>query len=369
MLILISCICTGQNDFSRIDQYAKEIPDSLLTQKSITDYLVEGMTDDMQKTRAFYVWIAHNITYDYSQYSIEKRYNSKQDILDEVLMVRSGVCQHYSELFHALCKQAGIRSWVISGYARLDNGQLSDIGHAWNAVYINEHFYFIDATWASGYMTEGRYRHEFTDKYFMIEPEKFIKTHMPFDPVWQFLDHPLNHRDFIDQDFSKLNVGDPYDFKEQLMIIEHNDPISNLELENRRITECGVENNLIRRQLNENKLQLTNLKYNAAIDTLNQGINSYNLYITYKNRQFRDPKIEDEQILTLIDQAKQGIYAADLMLSTLHSDDAAMKDLIRYAKKKMPEMIRTVEQEAAFVDRYLKKRKPFRIFMFYSYSG
>ena len=104
------------------------------------------------------------------------------------------------------------------------------------------------------------------------------------------------------------------------------------------------------------------------IDTLNYGIDNYNLYLTYKNRQFRSPKLEDSQIKALIDNANNGVNAADKIFCELFSANAALNDLIMVAKSKIPVLLTDVQRENDFLDRYLQKWKPLRGFMFYSYG-
>ena len=47
-------------------------------------------------------------------------------------------------LFYRLAKECGINARVITGY-----GTNSALPHCWNIVEINNHFYYLDATWDS----------------------------------------------------------------------------------------------------------------------------------------------------------------------------------------------------------------------------
>ena len=56
------------------------------------------------------------------------------------------------------------------------------------------------------------------DDYFMMKPEKAIKSHMPFDPLWQFLNYPITSTEFYEDEFENLwNSRQHTDMKLRLM--------------------------------------------------------------------------------------------------------------------------------------------------------
>jgi len=366
--LIISTIGFGQPDFSTFDEKSKVVPDSLTDSKDIADYLTNDLKTDTEKARAIYIWIAHNIKYDLTQINSGKRYDSDQEIIDEVLNDRKGVCQHYSELFLAMSKSVGLEGYLISGYTRDVFGNIADLSHAWNGIQIDSNYYMIDVTWAAGYELKGKYVHKFRDDYFLKSPNEFIKDHMPFDPIWQFLDNPIDNNDFINKDFSRLETKGDFAFKDSIQQYAKLNELEQLENSNKRIIANGVKNNLIQKQVDENNIQITNRKYNLAIDTLNYGIDNYNLYITHKNRQFRNPKLEDSRVKELIDNADNGVFTANEIFYELFSSNKELNDLITDARNRIPDLISDLEREKDFVDRYLKKWKPLRIFMFLTYG-
>lgn len=366
-LLFISTLGFGQSDFKEIDKNSRIVPDSLSDYTEIANTLTEGLTSDKEKARAIYIWISHNIKYDLSLINSSQRYNAEQEITDHVLKYRKGVCLHYAELFLAMSKSVGLKSYMISGYTRDGLGNIADLGHAWNGIQINSNFYLIDVTWASGYVDNGKYVHNFNDDYFLISPNNFIKDHMPFDPIWQFLKNPITNNEFLTKDFSKLETKGYFSYADSVEQHEKSDHITQLKNSNRRIVDSGVKNNMIQMQVDENILQITNLKYNLAIDTLNYGITNYNLYITHRNRKFLNPKLDDSYIKELIDNAGKGIYAANNIFNELVSSNRELNKLINDARKKMPALISDVEREKDFTVRYLKKWKLLRKFMFLTY--
>lgn len=302
-----------------------------------------------------------------SQIDSDKRYFSKDEIITEALFTRRGVCQHYSELFQAMGNSIGLECYLISGYTRNALGEIDDYSHAWNGILIDTNYFLIDVTWASGYRVNDRYINEFNDNYFLKSPSIFIRDHMPFDPIWQFSNNPISNNDFINQNFSNLDSVGSFSYRDSISHYLHLSHIEQLENSNRRIIKCGVKNGLIQDQIDEIFIQLTNAKYNSAIDTLNSGIDYYNQFITNKNRQFRNPKMDDSEILELILNAGNGIYAANEIIYSLMSNDNQLNNLLSEAREKLPNLISDLETEKEFVDKYLKKWRPFRIFMFLTF--
>jgi len=62
-LFTISIFGFGQTDFSYIDNKSKSIPDSIISANEIEFFLTHGLNSDIEKARAIYIWIAHNIKY------------------------------------------------------------------------------------------------------------------------------------------------------------------------------------------------------------------------------------------------------------------------------------------------------------------
>lgn len=356
--------CFGQVDYSEIDINSRVVPDSLTGYKSIAEYLSNGLKTDDQKARAIYIWIAHNIQYDMVKIDSEESYFTEQNIINEVLKNRKGLCQHYSELFLAMCSSLGLKCYLIDGYTRTIYGGIADYSHAWNGIKIDSNYYLIDVTWAAGYELNGRYLHDFRDDYFLIPPDIFIEDHMPFDPIWQFLDNPLTNKDFISKDFSRLNNSGSFAFEDSIRLYEKQPEPVQLENSTRRIIANGAGNMLIQKKLDENFLQITAYKYNSAVDTLRTGIDLYNQYIHHKNRYFRNPKLQDARIKELIDNAGYGIYAANEILDAIFTPDTELSKLITETRNRMPDIISHLEREKHFIERYLRKWRPLRIFSF-----
>jgi hypothetical protein len=78
---------------------------------------------------------------------------------------------------------------LITGYARTRPYQIGNamgINHSWNAVMIDADWFYLDATWASGYCTEDeetgkllRYVKDYKNYYWLSSFDRFSRNHYP----------------------------------------------------------------------------------------------------------------------------------------------------------------------------------------------
>jgi transglutaminase/protease-like cytokinesis protein 3 len=189
----------------------------LLSPKFLSEYLTHAGTTENEKVRAIFNWITDNISYrvkDRNRYrnyqnieisddfgdSVYLSKSTDEIIAEKVLKKRSAYCDGYARLFKTLCDFAGIKSEVVSGYAKT-NSSVKVTGfnpnHKWNAVRIDSVWYLLDATWASGYTTmDGEFVQRYDPYYFLTSPQTFIKDHYPEDPTWTLMSDPPTAKEF-----------------------------------------------------------------------------------------------------------------------------------------------------------------------------
>lgn len=366
LITLLFCIqLFGANDYTAIDKRSVSIPDSLKTAEQISTYLASGLTTEKEKVRAFYIWISHNIDYDFYKINADKKYQTKTELVNDVLEMKQGVCRHFAELFHFFCQQSGIKSYAINGYARLSTGKISGASHVWNAVRIDSSYYNIDVTWASGYQTNNEYVKEFRDDFFLIEPRQFIKTHLPFDPVWQFLDNPIDIHDFNNENYSKLLTPGNYNYRALIAKIEKQDNLGYLEQANKRLIVSGEMNELTVREIYENAIQITFEKCRIAVDSLNSAIDNYNLYISHKNAKFHTPAIEDDKLKEILVTIERPLLKAEVMFQNLFTFNDDLNVQIVKFKKELQEFKLKLQIEKNFIDKFTKTKKSLRFLLFF----
>nr|WP_299383470.1 transglutaminase domain-containing protein [Allomuricauda sp.] len=403
-LLFFLCIIVnvhGQTQYGAIDKVSKSVPDSLTTPKEIAQYLTGKWAHPEHKVRALFIWITHNIRYDLKQVNNPKSYSSYEEMVQDIINSKQGICGHYSELFHHFCNAIGLESYVISGYTReLGEDLISDLNHAWNAVKIGNDFLLVDNTLAAGYTNaQDDYVHHFLDDHFLMAPDKLIHTHVPFDPIWQFLDNPLSHFDFEKRDFSKLEQPGNFSFKDSIQRYDTLDKLMQLQETLDRIERYGVTNKHIQQETEHIAEQIEIHKYNAlqlelnqiiektnvAKDNINEAITYDNAFINYLNRRFKNPKVDDQTISTTMEQANHYFYEGKEQLKsckeaiwrldygTLHADirqllESHEKELIDFIAKletKMLDVEPSIIRNTAYSKKYLSTWKPFRFTVVY----
>lgn len=218
-------------DFNSIDGRAVSIEAE--TPESLSYKLTNHYKTDLEKVRAIFRWITENISYNVRS-PYRSLINSKRVIVEEpedtssilkplnervaeiVLRKRTAVCDGYARLFKILCDYAGVRSAIISGFARYSGGGASArfrSNHTWNAVFLDSSWHLLDATWASGYTNYNgtEFIRRYDDRYFLASPQSFIYDHYPDDPKWTLLSTPptlneFNHTPFKYLGFVKFKI-------------------------------------------------------------------------------------------------------------------------------------------------------------------
>jgi hypothetical protein len=352
LAFLLFTISTGFcADYSKIDMKSETVPSNIKTAKEIARYLTRHLTSPTDKTRAIYFWITHNIRYDVGMLKSNYRYTNPQELIDDVLAKRKGVCSNYSALFNACCQSVGIESYVIDGYIR-QNGKLYLIGHSWNAVKIDNRFYNIDATWDAGHVTDGKFTQQFRDANFMIPPAEFIKTHIPFDPIWQFSTNPISFKDFDSGNFEKPEESAYLNFSDSIKTIVSLTPLESLKRQRQRIIRCGVSNKLITETIHELTLHIENqelkievAKFNNAVNLFNEGVQLFNKHFsTLRNTKAGSAKLDSKQ-LEALNQARQKTETASLVISQIKTKDLKLNSEVNTFKKTIEKQLIAINKE------------------------
>jgi transglutaminase/protease-like cytokinesis protein 3 len=198
---------------------------------SLSKLLVEGCTTDLQKVRAIFSWITQHISYNTSVFSSKRQVSSPKYVSEpedtsewksanemtarKVLNKRTALCDGYAKLFKVLCDYAGLRSEVITGYARgfRGGGDRFRSNHSWNAVLIDSVWKLLDVTWASGFINYAdQFVQQLDETYFLTPPQQFIYDHYPEDLHWTLMDNPPTISEFRRtpykcKSFSKYSIG------------------------------------------------------------------------------------------------------------------------------------------------------------------
>lgn len=223
-LLLLSSPLAGQIEWEKYNQIVSV---SGKNPVEVAQAITKGYSTDDEKVQAIYYWVTHNISYDQKMYeklkkskSDKKKYSSKEIKEKEnkevikTLKSKKGVCQQYSRTFQSLCEAIGIQCKFIGGYGRA-NATKSGLGekHAWNAVYLNDNWHLVDATWGAGYVNEKKkFLFSFEPAYYSANAEAFKMNHLPTQSKWQLTDNVIDKTSFkahpgVGAGFIKYNLS------------------------------------------------------------------------------------------------------------------------------------------------------------------
>jgi hypothetical protein len=216
-LCLLLLLCTSARA-QNVDwnSFAAAAETKASTPKELAEKITEGLTTDIDKAAVIFYWVTQNIAYDtklYGKIATGKKSKPKSYSPAEVAQIyeervtgtmknRKGVCDGYSRLYQRLANLSGLECELVAGYARgniMAPGSLG-IGHAWNAVKIDDEWQLVDCTWGAGVVNDKmKYVPKFTPAYFMTRPESMSYNHYPNEPKWQLLEAPVNQEVYLER--------------------------------------------------------------------------------------------------------------------------------------------------------------------------
>jgi transglutaminase/protease-like cytokinesis protein 3 len=357
--------------YSDVEKTIQSIPAS--QKKSTTEiaaFIKEKFTSEDLQIKAAYYYVISNVAYDISHEFTVNLVISDDEMVSKTIASKKGVCIHYAKFFKDIAKQLGYNCQVISGYTKKNN-ILAEQSHAWCAIKLKDgKWYVFDPTWDSGYIQNGKFVRSLNAKYYKTNPSESIKSHMPFDYMWQFLNHPITEQDFIDNNFNQDKIQEYFDYNETIKIflnLSENEQLKELKT---RMIQTGYKYKLAKERFEILKKQLETFSLNSNVRGLNaitnnynNGINLLNEFIYYRNAQFKPTK-EDQEILEMItkplsifEDCSDKVYK----LGFVGQDN--LYDLNKF-KRGLIDIIDEAKKHKVFVDDYLTKGERDRKKMF-----
>jgi hypothetical protein len=219
------------------------------------------------------------------------------------------------------------------------------------------------------------------DFYFMTLPELLIKSHMPFDPLWQFLDYPVTNQEFYEGNFSVKKNKPYFDYNDTLQKFINQADIERLVSSTRRIEQNGVRNSMIFDRLQHNRREIEYFikkqevdrinesvaVFNEAVNLYNDGINRLNEFIRYRNNQF-NPKRSDPEIRQMLQEPESVLNEARKKLNEIKYTDSNVATSILQLNKSMDEAVINLNEQKVFLNKYFNTSKVLRKSLFYKYT-
>ncbi|WP_439185280.1 transglutaminase domain-containing protein [Carboxylicivirga taeanensis] len=232
VLLLIAVSGLKAQIKSAIVEKVNGYPPTFKHYEQLVQQITNDFKNDKDRAAAIYVWVAANIAYDTNgtpQSSMRISYRSEEEKLQKLQQLRKelavrtlkkkrAVCQGYAELYRLLCEACGIRCEVVEGYSKTRPEQIGQMpqsaDHAWNAIWLDEKWHWVDVTWGAGHvkLQNNRFVPDFSDVYFMMSPALFALNHFPEDVKW------LNQSGSI-KEFAELALFHKYYFSSNLRVV------------------------------------------------------------------------------------------------------------------------------------------------------
>lgn len=327
---------------------AQHIPDSATSSpEKFAAYLQQRFTEPSQQLWELYNWVTTNIKYDKDS-AMYFNWNAGYDTkISATLRRRKGVCENFASLFADIANRLTIPAYVVHGYPSW-SPKNKDNSHSWVAVQNDGDWFLCDPTWDA--QSAGG------EKYFMITPTDFIQTHIPFDPLWQLLEKPVNYP----------MAGSKFMYKDSVNAFLQLDSLQQFLAAERRIKNSTAQNNMTKNWQSHNRMNVAIIAgqndeklYNEAVVLVNRAGKYLNDFIQYRNAVFIPQKQEQEikqmlsQITPLLKEAKNKTAAMGKQAENFQYNTETILQKIMSVEKRTGEQLDFLNQyfSAAPVER------------------
>lgn len=327
--------------------------------QEVSDFILSTYSTETARIKEIYSWVTNNIRYDKTGTFAMNAGPDKQAKIDVAFKNRRGVCENFAAIFNDICQKSGFQSFVIEGITRINN-QVVDGAHTWVTVRVNEEWFFFDPTWDEG----GR------SNYFMVTPEEFILTHIPFDPLWEFL--PQSYNFGMNETENKSHKSSEFiNYKDSLSAWMQLDSISKLEATERRILNAGINNRNVKTNLSVVKMNLEIERqgeqvewHEIATKDLNEAVEKINQFIEIRNDLSLLQK-PDEELKNMLAESRSKIDRAVTYLDKIDQSKAKLVMGTWPEREKIVSLKRKLESQETFLNLYIKTAVSERMALFY----
>jgi hypothetical protein len=343
-------------DYSAAERMYVSISSSqTATSAGIAAYINSHYHTDEKKVEAIYSWLTSNIKYDADSIHYVILDEDNEQRISYALRRKRGVCENFAAIFTDLCNQCGIASFAVEGFTK-QGGSLDRAPHVWCVALVNNEWDLYDPTWDAGLVGSMRFDPRY--KYFKVPPTEFIQTHLPFDPIFQLLNYPVNYNDFVRGNTQQNGRKNYFNYKDSLEAFKNMDRLAQYASEEERIKIAEWPASKIETKLKRIKFQMEVLNqdtdadlYNAAAADYNAAINSLNVFLTYRNNQFQ-PKKSNAEVQILFQNIQNLIGSANEKIKRINSSKANLQLDTGDIQKKLDDLAINLKQQQLFFKNY-----------------
>jgi hypothetical protein len=365
LLILVyiiygAAMARGQSfEYTEADRVALNIPAAQSsTTKDIAAYIGKHLDSDGKKIRAIYTWVTNNIKYDKDSVHLVILDEDNDQRVTYALKRRKGVCENFAAIFNDLCIKSGIPSFVIEGYTK-QGGAMDKNPHVWCAAFTDGKWFMYDPTWDAGFISNGYFTSRIQTNYFKIAPGNSIQNHLPFDPLFQFLDNPINYKEFRTGSTQPSDQKKYFNYIDSIKKYQASDSLTKYLSAFERIANFGWPIRLIDTKLKRIKLEIELIYqdrdmafYNFVVDNYNQALAIFNRFIIYRNNQFL-PLKENGEVDAMFAAITQKIALARQRLIEVNQSTATLALDTGDIAKKLNDLTYKAQEQHDFFKKYL----------------
>ncbi len=346
---------SAQNHFDAERMYVNIPSSQTASSAGIAAYINSHYSSGDKKISAIYSWLTANIKYDADSIHYVILDEDNEERVSWALRRKRGVCENFAAIFTDVANQCGINSFAVQGFTK-QGGSLDRAPHVWCVAFVDKKWGLFDPTWDAGRVGSISFDPHY--KYFDVPPEEFIQSHLPFDPVFQLLNYPVNYNDFVRGNTTQTNRKNYMNYNDSLSAIKDMDRLSRYENEESRIENAGWPSSKIETKLKRIKFQMEVLNqdsdadlYNTAVDDYNSAINSLNVFLNYRNNQFQ-PKKTAAEVQILFQNVDKLISAANEKIKRINRSKATLQLDTGDIQKKLDDVKANVQQQRLFFKNY-----------------
>lgn len=343
-------------------------------QSDIVREIIDEIEFQEDSIQSVYNWVTDNIRYDVNKlneikkgktYSKNLDFKTQEEydahLLKKVIKFNKGVCEDYALLFNAIVTELGYEAKVVIGYTKDLEGKINkSFGHAWNAVY-DKGWKLYDPTWGAGYVENERFVKSPNQGWFDVSSEEMLKTHMPYDPIWQLSNEPMTYREFEGKNKTQETIQD-FDCEEVLRMINQKGEKEQMKDEVTRSVSLGDGIKLVDdwrvAMLKNISYYGINSKQDLIIEADEKAISTVKLlneYIEARNRNFKGKKWN-------IDDAEQKLKVGEIQIESvieifggIEVDDKKIKKAIQKSLDNSNEILEKIREELIYIEEFKSK--------------
>lgn len=338
---------------------------------SLAGYFHTQYTDPNQRLKAIYAFVVGNIRYDHvSAFEFTQPRIDDAHRADSCLAAGQDVCAGIAILMETLCRKSGLKAYAVSGYAR----QNGFVGHAWVVAEGPGGWAGYDPTWDIN-QRENPAMAQMPWTWFGLKPDVFIRTHMPFDPMWQLLPATISYQDFDQRRFALTKPSAaPFAYTDSISTYQTLTQVQQMQASYRRMVRYKATNyattayaHLLQESVRVSKYNEIAAILDSATLHFNTMVQGFNQYVKHYNKRFEDIP-NDAYLKDLVAQIERDMEESQTLYDQVLplTEEGRVRTAIGVDLQSLAENRERFQQHKAFVEKYLSKGKLGRGFMWMS---